>query len=1120
MAPIPQPPPRALPRLIDPADFLSWHRRIDLRLRAMFPDLVQLQPADWPCIQQHLVSTVLPDDELLVYESPDYDTAMTALFDKYIPCKTAAAVARRSELYRLAFFVNESVPQLIARAKKLASEILMLGGQVADTEVLTAVLSAVKVHPVYGMHLTNLQCNPTINIDLNLLHRSFHTVCPNPVPTALAATAAPPPPPSFTSSPLAPPKPPAATQSTAPTKAELVEVVGQVNKLASSMLDLQQAMAASVQGINPDRRGVAQRQVAYDPYRRGQSNAEEDDRPRDRDRDRSRSPVRREDNRSRDRGRDDRRTDRDQRRGNGKQPPKADHCRNCGSKDHFTKDCRDPCSQCGSKEHTKNRCPANTSSVFYDPAYVPPPPPQPRSGASALLATNLEFDPYSHMEAPPGPVVGQINMVQAAGPQALGDAPMTEAYPGPPPGFGHVPGFAPDLLPADMPPIFCPAPPVHATIGEVSAKALMVCNGSKLWVLDSGATNHVTPIPGILHDYVPDTEPCYIKVADARYLKRAGVGHLWVKAHCHSNKHMMQILDVWLIPGLSQSLLSVNCLKAQGYWHTGGKDGDMGETFYTSDNVPVMYCPYKQGLNVIEWDIIAPRSEFQSAAFAVTSTARSTTSADAMLWHCRLGHANHRSIGHLLKHNLIQGIQLPSDAFSNHSCDSCEACLMAKMPKAAHKTREHKALEPLEVLHSDVCGQYPVKTLGGGQYVVTLLDEFTGFVTVGILCSKKAASIWLRVTIEQWEAVTGKRCKVLYTDRGGEYVGNDLKDWCLSKGVQHNFTVTADKESNGAAERLNQTLNNMMRAMMFTYNSYAPLWGHAITYATLIKNVSYSSKLGMTPFQAFLHKVPDVSKLKVFGCRVLARVQDTHRKKLDPKAKVGIYLGPCQQGPGHEVLLYDPSLRRNMQYAVVAVRDIVAFERMPSNSATVSDTAASVAWGGIIPLPKPIAITGDLHPDRSMLQSLQPVQDSPCFMPGPATMPPHISPDLVVHTPAAPPPLAKPALPSQLGNRAADDQSPLLPRRLAFEPSGAVNGARPNLVRFGPTGESPAEVSGIHNPRLQGSGSTASREHLAGHQGAPEPLLNPTHVPSGTAGRNTDQVSTGHLNSDSALADA
>ncbi len=109
------------------------------------------------------------------------------------------------------------------------------------------------------------------------------------------------------------------------------------------------------------------------------------------------------------------------------------------------------------------------------------------------------------------------------------------------------------------------------------------------------------------------------------------------------------------------------------------------------------------------------------------------------------------------------------------------------------------------------------------------------------------------------ENQTGRKLKHMFSDRGGEYISGSLKEWFQEKGITHDFTCTDEKEQNGVAERVNHTLNNMVRAMMLQYNSYKPLWGEAMAYAVRIKNCTLKEKLGMTPYEAYTGKVPDVS---------------------------------------------------------------------------------------------------------------------------------------------------------------------------------------------------------------------------------------------------------------------
>jgi hypothetical protein len=148
-------------------------------------------------------------------------------------------------------------------------------------------------------------------------------------------------------------------------------------------------------------------------------------------------------------------------------------------------------------------------------------------------------------------------------------------------------------------------------------------------------------------------------------------------------------------------------------------------------------------------------------------------------------------------------------------------------------------------------------------------------------------------------------------------------------GIKHNFSVPRTPEQNGVAERLNQTLNNIVRALLFQYKLYLPLWGHAMIYACMLYNVRLHKTLQITHHEAFHGKVPDLSNFRTFGCLVYARVADSARKKLDPKSQQGIFLGPEVNGPGYKVLTYNEKLKRD-KYQVRIFRDIVTYESLKS----------------------------------------------------------------------------------------------------------------------------------------------------------------------------------------------
>ena len=59
---------------------------------------------------------------------------------------------------------------------------------------------------------------------------------------------------------------------------------------------------------------------------------------------------------------------------------------------------------------------------------------------------------------------------------------------------------------------------------------------------------------------------------------------------------------------------------------------------------------------------------------------------------------------------------------------------MTKVPFP--KTAHHMCRRPLEIVHSDVSGRAQCKSLGGGNYFVTFIDDFSRFMYDRIISRK------------------------------------------------------------------------------------------------------------------------------------------------------------------------------------------------------------------------------------------------------------------------------------------------------------------------------------------------------------------------------------------------
>ncbi|XP_063372553.1 uncharacterized protein LOC134660703 [Cydia amplana] len=102
--------------------------------------------------------------------------------------------------------------------------------------------------------------------------------------------------------------------------------------------------------------------------------------------------------------------------------------------------------------------------------------------------------------------------------------------------------------------------------------------------------------------------------------------------------------------------------------------------------------------------------------------------------------------------------------------DKCEACLKGKMAtKPFPKASSSRTTQPLQLIHSDVCGPLPEASWGGARYLVTFTDDFTRK-TFGYLMKNKSQVMSHFV---QFKALVEKQLnlpiKCLRSDNDGVY---------------------------------------------------------------------------------------------------------------------------------------------------------------------------------------------------------------------------------------------------------------------------------------------------------------------------------------------------------------
>ena len=120
-----------------------------------------------------------------------------------------------------------------------------------------------------------------------------------------------------------------------------------------------------------------------------------------------------------------------------------------------------------------------------------------------------------------------------------------------------------------------------------------------------------------------------------------------------------------------------------------------------------------------------------------------------------------------------------------------------------------------------------------------------------------------------------------------------LKNFCEKYGIQHSFSAPRTPEQNGVVERKNRALKEIARTLLNETNLPKYFWVDVVNTACYVLNrVLIRPILKKTPYELFKGRKPNISHLRVFGCKcfILNNGKD-NLGKFDSKADEGIFLG-------------------------------------------------------------------------------------------------------------------------------------------------------------------------------------------------------------------------------------
>jgi transposase InsO family protein len=314
------------------------------------------------------------------------------------------------------------------------------------------------------------------------------------------------------------------------------------------------------------------------------------------------------------------------------------------------------------------------------------------------------------------------------------------------------------------------------------------------------------------------------------------------------------ITQVLHVPKMKNNLISVSKLISEGFKVEFDKDGCK-----VNDARGVVVAQARRDKNLYLLNVKVRRDMAHIA---------NSLEESAMLWHERLGLLNMASLKEL--DAMVDGMNLKEVSLHH----ICERCVKSKHQRTSFpKDGAMRVSQLLEIVHTDVCGPMKTTSHGGARYFLTFIDNFSRKTHVYLLKAKGKAFEKFKQYKALVENKIGHKIKVLRSDNGGEFVSKKFDAFLAKCGIQRQTSAPYSPQQNGVAERANRTIMECARSMILTQGLELTFWGEAVNMAVYIKNRCPTKALdSKTPQEAWSDRKPDVSHLRVFGCKAFAHV--------------------------------------------------------------------------------------------------------------------------------------------------------------------------------------------------------------------------------------------------------
>lgn len=524
-------------------------------------------------------------------------------------------------------------------------------------------------------------------------------------------------------------------------------------------------------------------------------------------------------------------------------------------------------------------------------------------------------------------------------------------------------------------------PPVKKELSEITAE--------NYFLLDSGAYRHMiskrTYLTNLHELEVPEKLTCASKNAP---LMGTHTGDLLIDVYNRSGEQKTLFLrDVLLVPDLEVDLLSEDQITRTERYEirfthdyadvydiqqrditfsairkNGGKyvyyQPILDDRDKENENIPAVPAVYPMLPSPANENTVEVPQNLEAETENQTADQKNC---QKWIWHRRLGHISGKYLKLLVSN--AEGIAKNLN-FNDDDFRQCETCIKARSTELGHNTVRKKAQRRFEIVATDILGPF-VTTPTGEKFVVVFLDTFSNYVTVNVIKKKSDVAACFARYHKKVEAMfPNEPLHLLRSDCAKEYLEGDFRAYCDAAGITIEQSSPYAPQLNGAAERMNRTLTEKMRSLLFDAGLEAKFWPKAIETAAYLINRSPSrtNPENKTPYEIWHGSKPNLKNLKVFGAVAFRHVPEEVRHqmvtsqrrrgnifdaKICPRAEKRILIGYTNTGynvldPSTEKVVSSCDVRFNEQKNLSSINDSDIPEPAPLPEPTPATTSAQL----------------------------------------------------------------------------------------------------------------------------------------------------------------------------------